>query len=161
MLAFRHWRTKFNCSRVNDGGKKFRQKKSINKEARMEYVHIVIVVAIIQYMVLGALVGRARGKYGVSAPAITGAAEFDRTFRVHQNTLEGLVIFVPGLWIFGTYVNPSVAAGLGVIGIIGRILFAMGYLSAAEKRGPGAATCGLVNAVLMVGSLIGLIRNVI
>lgn len=127
----------------------------------MEYVYIAIVLALIQYVVLTGLVGRARVKYGVKAPAVTGPEEFNRTFRVQQNTLEGLIVFVPAMWIFGAYVHPLVAAGLGVIGIIGRTLYARGYMADAEKRGPGAAICGLVNVVLLLGGLTGLVLSLL
>ena len=127
----------------------------------MAYVELVILLAIFEYMVLGTLVARARGKYGVRAPAITGHPVFDRTFRVQQNTLEGLVIFLPGLWLFGQYQNPLWAAGLGVAGIVGRALYAAGYIRGAEKRGPGAGICGIVNVVLVVGALIGVIRTLV
>ena len=127
----------------------------------MEYVYVAIVLALIQYVVLTGLVGRARAKYGVKAPAISGPEEFNRTFRVQQNTLEGLVVFIPAMWIFGAYVNPMVAAALGLLGIVGRALYARGYNKAAEKRGPGAAICGLVNVVLLLGALVGLILRLI
>jgi glutathione S-transferase len=99
-----------------------------------------------------------RRKHGVKAPACTGPEEFDRAFRVHMNTLEGLVVFVPGLWIFGTFVSPVWAAAIGAVGIVGRALYARGYLADAEKRGPGAVIGGFVNVVLLVGSLVGLIN---
>jgi glutathione S-transferase len=124
----------------------------------MEYVYVVIVLALVEYLVLGALVARARTKYGVKAPAITGPEAFDRTFRVHQNTLEGLVVFLPAIWLFGVYVSALVAAGLGLIGIIGRAIYAKGYIEAPERRGAGAAICGVVNTVLVLGALVGVIR---
>lgn len=127
----------------------------------MEFVYLVIVLALIEYMVLAGLVGRARRKYGVSAPAITGPDEFNRTFRAHQNTLEGLIVFLPAMWIFGMYVSPLVAAGLGLLGIVGRALYAKGYIDAAEKRGPGGSIIGLVNAILVLGGLIGLIMSLV
>jgi glutathione S-transferase len=125
----------------------------------VEHVEIVILLALIEYMVLGFLVARARAKYGVKAPAITGPEAFDRTFRVHQNTLEALIVFLPALWLFGIYVSASVAAGLGLLWIIGRAMYAWGYLAAAEKRGPGAGICGIVQMVLVLGALIGVIRS--
>jgi glutathione S-transferase len=127
----------------------------------MEYVYLVIVLALIEYIVLSGLVGRARAKYGIKAPACTGSPEFERTFRVQQNTLEGLVVFLPGLWIFGTFGNPSIAAGIGVIGIVGRAIYARAYIAAAEKRGPGAMICGFVNIALVIGSLFGVIRAIL
>jgi hypothetical protein len=127
----------------------------------MEYVYIVIVLALIEYMVFGGLVGYMRGKHGVKAPAVTGPPEFDRAFRVHMNTLEGLVVFVPGLWLFGTFIDPVWSAALGVIGIVGRAVYAQAYLADAAKRGPGAMICGLVNMALVIGSLAGLINAVL
>jgi hypothetical protein len=128
---------------------------------KVEYVFLVILLALVEYTVFVGLVGRARAKYGVKAPATTGSAEFERTFRVQQNTLEGLIVFVPAIWIFGIYLNPMVAAGLGLLGIIGRALYAQGYMAAAEKRGPGAAICGLVNMVLVLGGLVGVIKSLL
>ena len=124
----------------------------------MELVYLVIVLALVEYVVFGALVGRARGQYGIRAPAVTGHDVFERIFRVQQNTLEGLVIFVPAIWFFAVYINANVAAGLGVVGIIGRAIYARAYIAAPDSRGPGAAICGIVNMALLIGSLFGLIR---
>jgi len=111
--------------------------------------------------VLGGLVGRARGKYGIKAPAITGHEVFERTFRVHQNTLEGLVILLPALWLFGRFVSPSIAAMLGLVALVGRALYARAYIVDADKRGPGAAICGMTNIVLLLGSLYGIVRQIV
>ncbi|HMB73122.1 MAG TPA: MAPEG family protein [Gammaproteobacteria bacterium] len=127
----------------------------------MAYVYIIIVLALIEYMVFGALVGRAREKYGVKAPAITGNDIFERTFRVHQNTLEGLVIFLPALWMFGTFVSAYIAAGLGLLGIVGRAIYARAYIGDPARRGPGIMICGVVNAVLLLGGLYGLVRSIL
>ena len=124
----------------------------------MELVVIVILVALLEYMVFAGLVGRARAKYGVRAPATTGNPEFERTYRVHQNTLESLIVFLPAVLAFGCYVSPRWAAGIGVLFIVARAIYAIGYLQAAEKRFPGAGLTMLVNFVLVVGGLIGLVR---
>jgi hypothetical protein len=123
----------------------------------MEYVYLVIVLALIEYMVFGGIVGYMRGKHGVKAPACTGPAEFDRAFRIQMNTLEGLVVFVPGVWFFGTFISPIWAAAIGLVGIIGRAVYARGYLADPAKRGAGAMICGVVNMVLLIGSLVALI----
>ena len=122
----------------------------------MEPVFIVILIALLEYLVLAALVGRARARYGVRAPATTGHPDFERTNRVHQNTLENLIVFVPAVWIFGLYVSYLWATVLGVLFVAARAIYAVGYLQAAEKRGIGAGLTGLANAVLVVGGLIGL-----
>ena len=84
----------------------------------MEYVYFVIVLALIEYMVLGGIVGHARGKHGVRAPDCVGPDDFNRKFRVHQNTLEALVIFLPAIWICGRYLSPTIAAVLGLVWIV-------------------------------------------
>jgi glutathione S-transferase len=124
----------------------------------MELVYVTIVLALIEYMVMGGLVGFARTKYGVAAPATTGHPDFERTYRVHINTLENLVIFIPSVWIFAAYVSVRWAAILGFAFVIGRALYAFGYLKAAEKRSIGAGITGLVEIALAAGCLFGLAR---
>jgi glutathione S-transferase len=122
----------------------------------MELVLVVMLVALIEYMVFAGLVGAARGKYGVQAPATTGHPQFERIYRVHQNTLEALVIFIPALLVFAYYLNAVWAAALGIAFILARALYAFSYIRAAEKRGPGAGLTGIVNIVLVAGGLVGL-----
>jgi uncharacterized MAPEG superfamily protein len=124
----------------------------------MELVYATISLALIEYMVMAGLVGRARAKYGIHAPATTGHPAFERANRVHVNTLENLIIFIPSVWIFAAYVNAAWAAGLGVLFVAARALYAVGYLRAAEKRSAGAGITGIVNVVLVAGGLIGLAR---
>ena len=90
----------------------------------MPYVAIVTVLALLEFLWFGVLVGRARAKYGVPAPAMSGNDMFDRHFRVQMNTLEQLVLFLPSLWIFARYVSPIWAAALGAVFIIGRAIYA-------------------------------------
>jgi len=124
----------------------------------MELVFVTILLALLEYSVMAGMVGRARGKYGIKAPATTGNPDFERVNRVHINTLENLIIFVPGVWIFGLYVSELWAAVLGVVFVIARIIYAIGYTQAAEKRGAGAGITGIVNLILIVGGLVGLGR---
>lgn len=127
----------------------------------MEYVYFVIVLALIEYMVLGGIVGHARGKHGVRAPDCVGPDDFNRKFRVHQNTLEALVIFLPAIWICGRYLSPTIAAVLGLVWIVGRAMYARSYIKAPESRGPGAAICGFMNIFLVLGGLVGLVRQML
>ncbi len=98
-------------------------------------------------------VSRARRAYGVKLPAISGNPDFERVFRVQMNTLEWLPIFLPSLWLFAIYIGDSIAAALGLVWIVGRILYMIGYMKAVEKRGPGFAIQGLACVVLWTGSL--------
>ncbi|MBC54598.1 MAG: hypothetical protein CMQ34_12270 [Gammaproteobacteria bacterium] len=119
----------------------------------MELVTIVVVLALLQYMVFGILVGKARGTYKVDAPAVTGDPIFERYYRVHMNTLESLVLFLPSIFLFAMYVNAEVAAGLGVVFIIGRYLYLRAYVKDPKTRGPGFALTMLLTMAL--GALIG------
>src|SRR5947209_2839590 len=98
---------------------------------------LVTGLALVLYTVLGFNVGRARGRYNVSAPATQGDPGFERVYRVHQNTLEQLVLFLPALWLFSLFVSPLWGGGIGLIWILGRILYAWGYYRDASQRGPG------------------------
>jgi glutathione S-transferase len=124
----------------------------------MELVFVTILLALLEYSVMAAMVGRARGQYGIKAPATTGNPDFERVNRVHINTLENLIVFVPAVWIFGLYVSELWATVLGAVFVVARAIYAVGYLRAAEKRGPGAGITGLVNLVLIFGGLFGLGR---
>jgi len=119
----------------------------------MIYVDIVIALAAIQFLVFGMQVGAARGRYGVKAPAIAGNEIFERYFRVQQNTLESLVIFLPGIVLFSRYVNPLWAAGLGAIYLVGRQLYALAYVKDPASRGPGFGLSLLPIVTMLVGGL--------
>jgi uncharacterized MAPEG superfamily protein len=125
----------------------------------MTYVDIVTALALLQFIVFGFKVGSARGKYGVKAPAITGNEIFERCFRVQQNTLELLVVFIPGLYLFGRYVNPLWGAALGVVYLIGRAIYAATYVKDPAKRSLGFALSLLPAMILVVGGLIGAVRQ--
>lgn len=121
----------------------------------MEFVAFVIALALLEYAVFGLLVGRARGKYRVAAPAISGHPVFERYFRVHQNTLEQLMAFVPAMWLFGTYVNPTWAAWLGLVFVVGRMVYLVGYVADPAKREIGFALSALPVVILLLGALWG------
>ena len=115
---------------------------------------IVTLLALLEYSILGVMVGRARQTYGVEAPATTGNPDFERYFRVHENTLEALIVFVPAVWIFSLSVNYHLGVLLGLLFVIARIVYAAGYLSAASKRGAGAIATALITGILVVVPLI-------
>ncbi len=123
----------------------------------MTYVTIVALLAVIEYVYFSLDVGRARGKYDIKAPATSGHEMFDRVFRIHQNTLEQLVVFFPGLYAFAAFVDPEWAAAIGFVFVVGRAVYSVGYKADPEKRGTGMLIGFLANAVLVLGGLIGAI----
>src|ERR1700723_4067788 len=121
------------------------------------FTSIVTCLAILFYFFTTVQVSKARTAYGVKAPAISGNPDFERVFRVHMNTLEWMPIFLPALWLFAIYVSDAIAAALGVVWIIGRVLYMNGYAKAANKRGPGFAVQGGAAAILWLGAVVGIL----
>lgn len=121
----------------------------------MLYVVVVLVLVLLQYSFFGFMVGSARGKYGVSAPAVTGNDTFERYYRVQQNTLEQLVIFVPALLLFASYVHALTAAALGALFLLGRQLYYMAYIKDPKSRGLGFVIGFLASHILLLGALVG------
>jgi uncharacterized membrane protein YecN with MAPEG domain len=122
---------------------------------------LVTVLALVLYVACFITVGRARGRFGIKAPAVTGAPEFERAFRIQQNTIEQLVVFLPALWLFALYVSPRWGGVLGLIWIGGRAFYAVSYYREPENRGPGFIIAAISTAILLVGSLFGIAAAVI
>jgi glutathione S-transferase len=101
------------------------------------------------------LVGRARGKYGVEAPATTGHPEFERYFRAHYNTLEQLIVFLPALFAAGWFANDVLAVSAGAVFLVGRSLYFRTYVKDPATRGPGMLLTFLGNVVLVISALVG------
>jgi len=124
----------------------------------MAWVEIVTLLALIELVVFGVLVGRARGTYGVAAPATTGNPIFERYYRVQANTIETLIVFLPALWIAAAYWPPRYVALIGVIYLIGRIRYLIDYVRDPKRRGAGYALSMLPAMVLIIAGLVGAIR---
>jgi uncharacterized MAPEG superfamily protein len=124
----------------------------------MPLVHIVVGLALVQFLFFCFAVGKARGTYKVAAPATTGNEMFERYFRVQMNTLELLVIFVPSIVIFGQYFGAYVAVALGVIYLVGRLIYFTSYVKDPKSRSMGYGLSALPVMILLAGSLFGAIR---
>jgi hypothetical protein len=101
--------------------------------------------------------GRARARCGVPAPSVSGPPEFERAFRVQQNTLEQLALFLPSLWLFTFYVSPLWGALVGLVWVAGRAYYAISYLGDPERRGPGFGIGALAMLILLIGAVIGIV----
>jgi glutathione S-transferase len=121
----------------------------------MEFVAIVAVLALLQYILFGLLVAKARGRFGVNGPAVTGHPVFERYFRVQMNTLELLIALLPGLWLFAYYVRPTWAAALGGIYLVGRFVYLRSYVADPAQRGIGFGLSMLPILALLLGGLLG------
>jgi glutathione S-transferase len=121
----------------------------------MEFVAIVAVLALLQYILFALLVGKARGQYGVNGPAVTGHPVFERYFRVQMNTLELLIAMLPALGLFAYYVSPTWGAVLGGVYVVGRFIYFRSYVADPARRGLGFGLSFLPIVVMLAGGLVG------
>jgi glutathione S-transferase len=122
---------------------------------------IVTILVILLYFYMGSVVGRMRGRHNVAAPAITGHPEFECAFRVHANTLEQLVVFLPLLWLATVLYRGLgwLPALFGLIFLIGRIVYMQRYMSEPKSRGPGILIGMLGIGGLLVLTIIGIVQD--
>jgi glutathione S-transferase len=125
------------------------------------YTALVTLLAVFVYFWTGLSVAKARQKFGVVVPATSGHTDFERVFRVQQNTLEWMPIFLPLLWLFALYISDWGAAVLGLIWIAGRLMYIRGYSAAAEQRHHGFFVQGIASGVLLIGALIGIVLHLV
>ena len=125
----------------------------------MHFVHIVALLAVVQFIIFGTLVGAARGKYGIAAPAMTGNDHFERAVRVHMNTLEQLICFLPALLIAANYWSPTYVAAVGVVYLVGRTLYRQAYVADPAKRGLGFLLTFMPTTLLAVAGLVGAVMR--
>lgn len=128
----------------------------------MAVLTVITILATLQFLFFGFLVGKARARFGVHAPATTGHEAFERYFRVQMNTLEQLVMFLPALWLASPYIAPPWLVLLGLLYLVGRFLYLRGYVQAAHKRSLGFAISSaailILSAIALIGSVIRIAR---
>lgn len=123
----------------------------------MALIVLVSVLAVLQFLFFSTQVSRARLRYGVAAPAVSGNEMFERYFRVQMNTLELLAMLLPALWLASLYVAPLWPFILGLIYLIGRLLYWRSYIASPGKRGPGFGLSMLPIMILLAIGLVGCI----
>ncbi len=123
----------------------------------MELVILVLLLAVAEYLFFTVQVGRARGRTELKAPAVSGDDEFERYFRVQQNTIEQLMIFVPSLIATGMFLSTVFAAVVGIVFIVGRAVYYVGYTQDPDKRGMGMVITFSSNVVLLLSGLVGVL----
>lgn len=121
----------------------------------MELPALVTLIALIEYSFFTLRTGLSRAKYDVPAPATTGNEEWERYFRVQQNTVEQLIVFLPALWLCAYTTRPDLAALIGLGFIIGRPIYYFSYIKAPETRALGFLLGFLTNNVLILGAIGG------
>ena len=122
------------------------------------WIVLVTIGALLVYFSSFPLVTVMRVRHGVKAPAMTGHEMVERALRVQGNTLEWLVIFLPSLWMFYPFWGAYLAVALGVVWIVGRALYAFGYIANVKGRYPGFGLQAIVTFILLIGAAVGAIR---
>ena len=127
----------------------------------MEATVIVTFLALAQYILFGIQVGSLRGKLNVPAPQETGPDEFERMNRVHLNTAEQLIVFVPALWMHALYANPLYGALIGLVFIAGRFIYRAAYLKDPASRELGFALTFIPSAVLLIWAVVAAVLRLV
>ena len=123
------------------------------------FTALVTCLSIALYFFTSLRVSKARAAFGIKPPAISGDPGFERVFRVQMNTLEWMPIFLSSVWLFAIYVSDPIAALIGLVWIVGRILYMTGYSQAPEKRRRGFGIQATAAVVLWAGALFGIIGH--
>ncbi len=127
----------------------------------MLYTAVVTILTVLLFFWMGLNVGRMRTKHGIKAPAMTGHDEFERAVRVHMNTMEGAIAFLPALWVaeiwFGGWVPPVA----GLVWVVGRVIYMLGYMAAPEKRETGFIIQAIALVVLIILAIWGVVSGLL
>jgi glutathione S-transferase len=124
------------------------------------YASLVTLLAVLTTMLMSIRVGGLRGKTGVNAPDCTGNEEFERAFRIHANTNEQLILFLPSLWMAATIggLNDLYAGIAGLAWVLGRYLYMRSYMADPKTRAMGMMMTFLISAYLWVVAIWGTIQ---
>jgi glutathione S-transferase len=126
----------------------------------MEYVTLIVLLALLQYMWFTVRVGTTRGKYHIDAPACEGDETWDRMFRVQQNTMEQLMVMIPSAFAFAYYLSSTWVLAAGAAFIVGRFLYSAEYLKDPKTRAPGMFLTLGANVALVIGALSGVLIRI-
>ena len=127
----------------------------------MEATVIVTFLALAQFQLFGVMVGGMRHKYNVPAPAETGAEQFERMNRVHLNTAEQLIVFIPALWMHAWLASPLYGAIIGLFFILGRFIYRAAYLKDPKSRGLGFTMTMLSSTILLVWAAVAAVLKLV
>ena len=123
------------------------------------YTAVVTLLVVLFYFFIATRVPLARRRFDVQLPATTGHPDFERIFRVHQNTLEWMPTFLPPLWLCAIYLSDVVAAALGLVWIVGRAIYYVGYSREVKARLPGFAIQAGACLLLIIGTVVGMVMT--
>ncbi len=101
-------------------------------------------------------VGRARREYNIAAPAVSGHPVFETAYRIQMNTIEGVLTFLPTMWLTALLLQDALAAALGLSWVMARIWFALAYAREPEQRYRPLTVSMLCLALCVLAAFVGL-----
>ncbi len=119
---------------------------------------LVTLMICLLMLATGVHVGRARGRYGIKAPAISGHEMFERAYRIQMNTLENAAIVLPALWVNAAFISDRGAAMLGTVWLASRIWYALAYQHEPAKREPAFVLSMIAFTLLWLAAAYGIVR---
>jgi glutathione S-transferase len=121
----------------------------------------ITILALILYMVTGIRAGKMREKHDIRAPAVTGHPEYERAYCIQMNTLESMPVFLPALWLAAIYFTriPLLAPAIGLVWIVGRIIYMQAYMADPSKRSLGFQIALLSVIALLLLAIAGIIMT--
>ena len=125
------------------------------------YTSFITLLTVLLMFGLTFNVGRARGKYQVKAPAVSGHELFERAYRIQLNTIENVLMFLPALWLYAVFLSDKGAGDSGAIWLIARVWYAIAYQVNPAKRGLGFIISILVIAGLWAGAAYGIFQQLV
>ena len=127
----------------------------------MALVDLLLVLVLLQYVHFSVLVAKARVTYEVKAPATSGNEIFERYYRVQMNTLELLILLLPGVWLASKYLPAAWVAVLCGIYLLGRVVYLRAYVADPGKRSLGFLLSFAPILVLLLAGLYGSVRGLL
>ena len=117
----------------------------------------VTILAVLLYIYTAVRVGNFRENHNISAPTVTGHPEFERAYRVQMNTLEAMPVFLPALWLASIYFTKVglLAPAIGLVWVVGRIVYMQAYMADPSKRGLGFGMSALSQIALLLLAIAG------
>lgn len=125
----------------------------------MAWIDAVSVLVLLQYVWFASLVGQARGRYQVPAPAVSGHEMFERIYRVQMNTLELMVVLLPALWMAARYWSPVWMSAIAAVYLVGRIIYWRAYAHDPRSRTLGFALSFTPVVLLLIAVIAGVVRS--
>jgi glutathione S-transferase len=119
---------------------------------------IVTLLAVVICIGTSIMVARMRKTTGIQPPAMSGHPAVERALRVQGNTVESFIAFLPALWLAALYFQGWAPPLLGLLWCVGRVVYAIGYMAAPERRHVGFGISMIAVLGLLVLAIVGIAR---